>query len=59
MIQGPLLDGQNLPVISEHYGHWPKIIGYDYCSTGPISIISGTEAGDKVVERFPDFLIRA
>ena len=33
-----LLNGQNLTVISEHYGHSAKILGYGYCSTGPISI---------------------
>ena len=33
-----LLNGQNMTVISEHYGHSAKILGYGYCSTGPISI---------------------
>ena len=33
-----LLNGQNITIISEHYGHSAKILGYEYCSTGPISI---------------------
>ena len=33
-----LLNGQNLTVINDHYGHSAKILGYGYCSTGPISI---------------------
>ena len=43
-----LLNGQNMTVISEHYGHSAKILGYGYCSTGPISIISGTVSSNKI-----------